>query len=160
MRYRVYKEIDIMYNEDFNTWSGNGLTAPSYRELIEQIDAQEKKLKSLKLNKFKALTEKRAFSSSKKYLLEEVEVTSIAGTLAGTPTLWIKDSKGNRTKNYGDIYKIDEEIYTLMEAYKKITSRIEKWQKDHKYSNKEIVDTLGYPEEYVKKYFTELKDEE
>lgn len=24
MRYRVYKEIDIMYNEDFNTWSANG----------------------------------------------------------------------------------------------------------------------------------------
>ena len=25
---------------------------------------------------------------------------------------------------------------------------------------KEIVDPLGYPEEYVKRYFTELKDEE
>lgn len=25
---------------------------------------------------------------------------------------------------------------------------------------KEIVDTLGYPEKYVKSYFTELKDEE
>lgn len=159
MRYRVYKEIDIMYNEDFNTWSGNGLTAPSYRELIEQIDAQEKKLKSLKLNKFKALTEKRAFSGSN-YLLEEVEVTSIAGTLDKTPTLWIKDSKGNRTKNYGDIYKIDEEIYTLMEAYKKITSRIEEWKKKHKYSSKEIIDTLGYPEEYVKRYLTKLEDEE
>lgn len=159
MRYRVYKEIDIIYDEDFNTWSGNGLTAPSYRELIEQIDAQEKKLKSLKLNKFKALTERRDFSSPK-YLLEEVEVTSIAGTLDRTPTLWIKNGKGNRTKNYGDIYKIDEEIYTLMDTYKKITSRIEKWQKDHKYSNKEIVALLGYPEEYVKRYFTELKDEE
>lgn len=61
MRYRIYKEIDIMYNEDSNTWSGNGLTAPSYRELIEQIDEQEKKLKKLKLNKFKALTEQRVF---------------------------------------------------------------------------------------------------
>lgn len=88
-----------------------------------------------------------------------MEVTSIDGTLTGTPTLWIKDGKGNRTKNYGDVYKIDEEIYTLMEAYKKITSKIEEWKKKHKYSNKEIVDTLGYPEEYVKRYFTKLEDE-
>lgn len=157
MRYSVYKEIDIMYNKDSNTWSGNGLTAPSYWKLIKQIDAQEEKLKSLKLNKFKALIEKRDFSDPN-YLLEEVEVTSIAGTWDRTLTLWIKDDKGNRTKNYGDIYKIDEEIYTLMEAYKKITSRIEEWKKKHKYSSKEIIDTLGYPEEYVKRYLTKLEE--
>lgn len=150
MKYNTYRDYDIFYNEDDNTWSSASFEEKSYKELIQKIDELEKREKNIKLNRFYALEggygtlTKREITSAvlEKNFMGENDINFLC-----------KKENGDRTKSRSNFYKIDDEIINLLKQKDEIFDKISEWKEKNRYSDLDILLKLGYPEDYIKKHF-------
>ena len=156
MQYKTYKDYEIFYDEDKNTWRAASFEENSYKELVQKIDEVEKREKNIKLNRFFAL-EGGYGDLQKKEITSAVLEKNYRGE--NIINFWCKNERGGREKSRGDLYKIDESIGHLLKARDDILNEISDWKSKNKYSDLEVLQKLGYPNEYIKKYFKIEKDE-
>lgn len=150
MKYNIYKDYDIFYDEDKNTWLSASFEENSYKELIKKIDEEEKREKNIKLNKFYAF-EGGYGNLQKKEITSAVLEKNYRGE--NTINFWCKKENGSREKSRDDFYKIDDEIISLLKQKDEISNKISEWKEKNIYSDLDILQKLGYPEDYIKKHF-------